>query len=87
VWDRAVAALAAGLANAILLLDPARIVVGGGLAEAGAALLDPLAAAVAERVTLGAVPPIVGAELGAEAGCRGAALLAWRALDRTAVAP
>jgi glucokinase len=86
VWDRAVAALAAGLANAITLLDPARIVVGGGLAEAGAALLDPLAAAVAERLTLGPTPPIVGAELGAEAGSRGAALLAWRALDRAAVA-
>jgi glucokinase len=86
VWDRAVAALAAGLANAITLLDPARVVIGGGLAEAGAALLDPVAAAVAERLTLGPAPPIVGAELGAEAGCRGAALLAWRALDRAAVA-
>jgi glucokinase len=86
VWERAVAALAAGLANAVALLDPARIVVGGGLAEAGGALLDPLAAAVAERLTLGPAPPIVGARLGAEAGCRGAALLAWRALDRPAVA-
>jgi len=86
VWDRAVAALAAGLADASMLLDPARIVVGGGLAEAGPALLDPLAAAVAERLTLGAAPRIVGAQLGAEAGCRGAALLAWRALDRAAVA-
>jgi len=85
VWDRAVSALAAGLANAITLLDPARVVVGGGLAEAGAALLDPLAAEVEERLTLGEAPPIVGAALGAEAGCRGAALLAWRAVDRGAV--
>jgi glucokinase len=86
VWDRAVAALGAGLADAVALLDPARIVVGGGLAEAGAALLDPLAVAVAERLTLGDPPEIVGAELGAEAGCRGAALLAWDAVDRAAVA-
>jgi glucokinase len=86
VWDRAVAALAAGIADAVALLDPAPIVVGGGLAEAGAALLEPLSAAVEERVTLGAAPPIVAAELGAEAGCRGAALLAWAALDRAAVA-
>jgi glucokinase len=86
VWDRAVAALAAGLADAITLLDPARVVIGGGLAEAGPALLEPVAAAVAEHLTLGPAPPIVGAELGAEAGCRGAALLAWQALGRAAVA-
>ena len=80
VWDRAVAALAAGLASAVAVLDPARIVIGGGLAGAGDALFAPLAAAVADRVDVGAPPPIVPAALGAEAGCRGAALLAWRAL-------
>jgi glucokinase len=80
VWDRAVAALAAGLADAVALLDPELIVVGGGLAEAGPPLFEPLAAALAARMTLAAPPPVVAAELGAEAGCRGAALLAWRAL-------
>jgi glucokinase len=82
VWDRAVAALAAGLASAAAVLDPALVVVGGGLADAGAALFEPLAAAVAQRVQVGAPPPVVPATLGAEAGCRGAALLAWRALGR-----
>jgi len=80
IWDRAVAALASALASSVAVLDPALVVLGGGLADAGPALFEPLSAAVAERVTLGAPPPIVPAALGAEAGCRGAALLAWRAL-------
>jgi glucokinase len=88
VWARAVAALGAALADAVALLDPALIVVGGGLAEAGEALLDPLAAEVAARVPLGAPPPVVAAALGADAGCRGAALLACRGLaDGAAGAP
>jgi glucokinase len=81
VWARAIAALGAALADAVALFDPALIVVGGGLAEAGAALLEPLAGEIAVRVPFGAPPPVVAAGLGAEAGCRGAALLAWRALS------
>lgn len=80
VWTEAVAALAAAIADCVALLDPARVVVGGGLAQAGAQLLEPLSAAVAERLSIAQPPPIVAAELGDEAGCRGAALLAWRAL-------
>ena len=59
------------------------IIVGGGLAEAGAALLDPLTAAVRERLTFQTMPLLVRAALGDEAGCLGAALLA---LDLLAVA-
>jgi glucokinase len=87
VWDRAVAALGAGLAAAVALLDPRLVVVGGGLADAGAQLLDPLAADLAARVVLGPAPPVVRAELGPDAGCRGAALLAWDALGDRAAAP
>ena len=82
VWARATRALGAALADAVALLDPGLIVVGGGLAEAGAQLLDPVAAELAARSRLGPPPRVVAAELGADAGCRGAALLAWRALER-----
>ena len=80
VWARAARALGAALADAVALLDPGLVVVGGGLAEAGAQLLDPVAAELAARSRLGPPPRVVAAELGADAGCRGAALLAWRAL-------
>jgi len=81
VWSRAARALGAALADAVALLDPGLIVVGGGLAEAGAQLLDPVAAELAARSRLGPPPRVVAAELGADAGCRGAALLAWRTLE------
>ncbi len=79
--SRAARALGAALADAVALLDPGLIVVGGGLAEAGAQLIDPVAAELAARSRLGPPPRVVAAELGADAGCRGAALLAWRALE------
>jgi len=76
VWDEAVAALADGLLTAIALHDPEMIVIGGGLAEAGALLLDPLREALAARRTFHRLPALVRAELGDKAGCLGAALLA-----------
>jgi len=81
VWARAARALGAALSDAVALLDPGLVVVGGGLAEAGAQLLDPVAAELAARSRLGPPPRVVAAELGADAGCRGAALLAWRTLE------
>ena len=67
-----------GLANVVTTVGPERIVVGGGVAEAGDALLGRIRQAVQDRVTL--VPPdqveIVAAALGAGAGAIGAALAA-----------
>ena len=60
----------------IALHDPKLIVLGGGLAEAGAFLFEPLAKALAERRTFHQLPDLAAAELGDEAGCHGAALLA-----------
>ncbi|OON78891.1 ROK family protein [Streptomyces tsukubensis] len=77
VWDNAVDALAAGLVNALTLLDPRLLIIGGGLAEAGDTLFVPLRAAVARRVTFQQLPEIVPAALGDTAGCLGAGLLAW----------
>jgi len=79
VWREAVDALAAGLAAYVILMDPERIVVGGGLSDAGGALFGPLAGALAGRLTFEDAPPVVAAALGADAGCHGAALVAWEA--------
>lgn len=76
VWAEAVSALADGLLVAMSLLGSSRIVVGGGLSRAGDALLVPLRAILAERVTMEVVPEVVPAQLGARAGLVGAALAA-----------
>ena len=66
------------IANIITVLVPERIVIGGGVAEAGEALLAPVRAATARHCFL--VPPdwyeIVPAQLGPHAGAIGAALWA-----------
>ncbi|WBB66122.1 ROK family protein [Micromonospora sp. WMMD812] len=80
VWGETVEALADGLATGQALFDVATIVLGGGLAQAGERLLDPLRAALHERMTFHREPRLVGAALGDEAGCLGAALLALDAL-------
>jgi glucokinase len=82
VWDEAVDALADALAAAVTLVAPRLVVVGGGLAEAGAQLIDPLDAALEARLTFQRRPRLARARLGDEAGRLGAALLAWRAAGR-----
>ncbi|QXC62304.1 ROK family protein [Aquihabitans sp. G128] len=71
--------VALGVANLVNILDSEIVVIGGGLAEAGDLLLDPIRAAYAELV-MGAdhrePVPIVQAALGERAGAWGAALLA-----------
>ncbi len=70
--------LGIAIANAVTFLGPDRIVIGGGIAAAGDAILEPIRAAVRDHVTL--VPhesiDIVQASLGSEAGAIGAALAA-----------
>jgi glucokinase len=80
VWRAGIDALAGGLRTAITLYDPEIVVIGGGLADAGPALLEPLTEAVAARLTFQRLPAIVGAVLGDRAGCLGAALLARDAM-------
>ncbi|MDM4721093.1 ROK family protein [Micromonospora sp. WMMA1363] len=82
VWSEAVAALADGLATGQALFDVETIVLGGGLAQAGAQLLDPLRAALHDRMTFHREPRLVPAALGDEAGCLGAALLALDELEK-----
>jgi predicted NBD/HSP70 family sugar kinase len=64
------------LATVLLTLDPARIVVGGGLSRAGETLLDPLRRAIEHRLMTEQAPALVSARLttdGALAGALGAA--------------
>ena len=71
-----------GLASLVHILDVDRIVIGGGLVEAGDALLDPVRTAFVERLFAPDHRPpidIVAAELGEQAGAIGAALLAREA--------
>lgn len=82
VWTDAVEALADGLATGQALFDVEAVVLGGGLARAGAQLLDPLRAALHDRMTFHREPRLVPAALGAEAGCLGAALLALDDLEK-----
>ncbi|SCL62858.1 glucokinase [Micromonospora citrea] len=82
VWREAVEALADGLATGQALFDVEAVVLGGGLARAGALLLDPLRAALHERMTFHREPRLVAAALGDEAGCLGAALLALDSLEK-----
>ncbi|MFI7076943.1 ROK family protein [Micromonospora sp. NPDC049903] len=81
VWREAVAALADGLATGQALFDVETIVLGGGLAQAGAGLFDPLRTALRDRLTFHREPRLVPAALGDEAGCLGAALLALDQLE------
>lgn len=77
VWREAVDALADGLLVVVNLLDPEVLIVGGGLAEAGETLLDPLRSSLAAKATFQRLPAVVHAALGESAGCLGAGLLAW----------
>jgi glucokinase len=80
--DRFADRLGAVIATAVHLLDPDVVVIGGGVAQAGDALLAPVAAAF-ERYALAthrARTRIVPAALGEKAGVIGAGLLAWESL-------
>jgi glucokinase len=68
-----------GLANLVAILDPERIVVGGGLGHAGEMLLEPTRRALAQLVVgsrAREAVPVVEAALGVQGGAVGAALAA-----------
>ncbi len=81
VWESALDALALGLAQATTLLAPEVIVIGGGLGEAGPALLEPLGTRLTALLRLGHAPRLVRARAGQDAGLLGAALAARRLVD------
>jgi len=78
--ERYVVDLAGGLKIAVMLLNPARIVIGGGIAKAGAALFDPLRAELRRQITdwSRARIDVVPAALGDDSVLYGALALAER---------
>jgi glucokinase len=78
LWDQLGTELGAALVNAIWLLNPDAIVIGGGVAKAGPLIFDPVLRTIRERVSplfyeqLRVLP----AELGNDAGIIGCAELA-----------
>ena len=75
VWLKSIRALAAGIASLINVLDPAAVILGGGIMAAGNQLLDPLHAALdaMEWKLNGTRVPLIPAALGDMAGACGAA--------------
>lgn len=78
VWDDATQALGTALATLTLTLDPARIVLGGGLADAGALFFDPVRDALRAALAWRTPPPVLRSAFGAQAAQVGAAILARR---------
>lgn len=78
VWNDAIEAIADALAWTTAITGAEVIVVGGGLGEAGALLLDPLARAVEARVGVLPTPTVVAAAFGDLSTTVGAGLLAHR---------
>jgi len=87
IWDETLRYLAIGIANAITLLAPEIVVIGGGMAAAGPLLFGPLQKAVPQYVSM--LPAdkinIVPAELGKESGLHGALAIAEKAYSASLV--
>jgi len=75
--------LGIALAGVINILDPDIIVIGGGVAEAGQIIFDPIKRTVRDRcyVYLRREIPIVASKLGSDAGVLGGAVLALTSLQ------
>jgi predicted NBD/HSP70 family sugar kinase len=70
--------LAHGIAMLTMIVDPAMIVIGGGLSEAHEQLLDPLRKALPRYIDLPFQVPVAWARLGAEAAAHGAVIHAFQ---------
>jgi glucokinase len=81
IWNDAVRALGQGIVTAMRMLDPERVVIGGGLGKAGPALLEPLAAYLDAHLTFQLPPRLAASALGSSAGLVGASLMGRAADD------
>ncbi|WP_221584972.1 ROK family protein [Microbacterium sp. G2-8] len=66
--------LARALLEVVALVDPSRIVIGGGVARSAEVIVDPAVRRARERATFHILPDVVPAALGVWAGAHGAAL-------------
>jgi glucokinase len=76
VWDDAIRALAEELARLVAIVAPEAVVIGGGLAQAGQALFEPLGERLDGILSFHRRPALVRARLGDDAGLLGTALAA-----------
>ncbi|MGO4859107.1 ROK family protein [Arthrobacter sp. 2MCAF14] len=76
IWADAVDALAFSLSQCVSIIGTEAVVVGGGLAEAGEGLLQPLRSRLDELLDFQRRPIIMRAQLGQDAGLLGAAMRA-----------
>lgn len=79
IVDELTRRLATGIAAVVAVLNPATVIIGGGLSRAGSALLDPLERGVRSLVPL--PPRLVLSTLGEESVALGAVQLALQSAD------
>jgi glucokinase len=84
VLSKGVSYLATGIVNLVNIFDPEMVIIGGGMAEMGDLIIDPVKKMVAERTFSIAARStrIVTAQLGNRAGVYGAAAFAFQQADR-----
>lgn len=83
VWTDGTKALGRALVTATAMLDPAAIVLAGGLSRAGRILLDPVVSELEHGLSWRAAPSVNTSTLGAQAGMIGAALYALDCTGRS----
>ena len=81
VVDSAAAAVAGAVRDCVLLLDPATVVLGGGVGSADHRLTRQVAERVPAMLHRAGPPTIERARAGSDAGLLGAAYVAWRATE------
>ena len=81
VWNEALDALAQQIARLAGVLAPEAVVIGGGLAQAGPLLFEPLAARVDALLSFHRRPRLIPAAVGEDAGLLGSALRAREVLS------
>ena len=86
IWDDALRALAEQLARLVAILAPEAVVIGGGLAQAGPALFEPLGERLDALLSFHRRPALLPARLGDDAGLLGTALAARDLADTLAAA-
>ena len=81
VWDEFSSQLSTGLVNAVWLLNPDRIVIGGGIAKAGKLIFDPLWKKMKQQLASSFTKnlKVVPAHFGNDAGIIGSAAVAMEA--------
>ncbi|NYE94951.1 glucokinase [Psychromicrobium silvestre] len=87
IWAEAIAALAFSIAQAVAMIGISKVVIGGGLAEAGDELFEPLAKQIDQLLSFQPRPVLVKAMLGQNAGLIGSALKAQELLSAASSEP